>query len=126
MDGWSILIGILGALATVGSTVVLFVKSRGENRNATFHAKTALDARIDARMAVQLESAWERITVVETTLKDLEARESRRTGAITRIFRAIAQQWPSEVHGPDLDPLDISEISETMPPQWIRNNSKRS
>lgn len=124
MDGWSAVIGILGALATVGSTIVLFLKSKGENKAASFHAKSALDARIDDRVEQQLKSAWGRIDEVENAFKALESRESRRTGAITRILRAIAQQWPIEIHGPELDPLDISEIEETIPPSWIRKKPR--
>lgn len=124
MDGWSVLIAILGALATAGSTLALFVKSRGENKQAAVNAKTALDARIDARIEQQLKSAWERIDEVESEFKALETRETRRTGAITRILRAISQQWPANTNGPDLDPSDISEIEETIPPSWIRRHPR--
>jgi len=51
---------------------------------------------------------------------DMEKRETRRTGAFTRILRAIASQWPIDLKGPDLDPNDILEIEETIPPAWIR------
>jgi LmbE family N-acetylglucosaminyl deacetylase len=122
MDGWSVLIGVLGALAAIGSTVVLFLKSRGENRHNTTNAKTALDARIDERIGQQLNIAWKRIDEVEAAFKALETREQRRTGAITRILRAIYQQWPIEAGGPNLDPADISEIEETIPPSWIKNH----
>ena len=124
MDGWSVLIGVLGALATVGSTIVLFLKSRGENRHNLSNTKSALDARIDERIGQQLSVAWERIDEVEAAFKALETRENRRTGAITRILRAISQQWPIDKTGPDLDPIDISEIEETIPPSWIRRRPR--
>lgn len=124
MDGWSVLIGILGAVATLGSTLFLFVKSRGEDKHATTNAKTALDARIDERIGQQLSIAWDRIDELEAAFKALESRETRRTGAITRILRAIAQQWPHDSRGPDLDPSDISEIEEVIPPSWIRTRTR--
>ena len=128
------IIGLIGALATVGSVIALIVKSRGENKNAAANAKAALDDRIDKRVSEQLEAAWKRLDEQDTKIEEqdlkirqqdtkissLETREGRRTGAITRILRAIAKQWPSGVAGPDLDPMDIAEIEETIPSSWIR------
>ena len=119
MDGWSVVIGVLGALAAVGSAVAVIIKSRSDGTSAKVSAKTALDARIDARVEAQLQAAWKRIDEVETAFRALESRETRRTGAITRILRAIAAQWPNGDHGPDLDPSDIVEIEETIPPSWM-------
>jgi len=116
-----LVIGLIGALSTIGSVVVLVYKSRGENKTAALNAKTALDARIDARVTLQLETAWKSITDLENNVKSLETRETRRSGAITRILRAIAKQWPG-TEGPDLDPADIAEIEETIPIAWIRKS----
>lgn len=131
MDGFSILIGVLGALATVGSTLALYLKSRGENKNAATHAKVALDSLIDQRVSTQLKGAWTRLDEQDEKLRDqnekidlLEARDTRRMGAITRILRAIAHQWPSGTSGPDLNPMDISEIEETIPAEWIRKHPR--
>jgi hypothetical protein len=49
----------------------------------------------------------------------MQQTETRRTAAFARILRAIAQQWPT-ANGPDLDPMDIAVIEETIPTQWIR------
>lgn len=138
---WSAIIGVLGALATIGSAIALIIKSRGENKNAGINAKSALDARIDQRLDTQLKSAWERLDLQDkkideqnielgkqkisldnqsAQIKVLEERETRRSGAITRILRDIARQWPSGTKGPDLDPADILEIEETIPAAWIR------
>ena len=121
---WSVVIAFLGVTATILATVGAIYKSRSDTKQASANAKTALDARIDARVEEQLKSAWAEIDSVKADFKALETRETRRTGAITRILRAIAQQWPSGAHGPDLDPADIAEIEETIPPAWIRKHPK--
>jgi len=125
-SGWALLIAILGALTGVGTVLVSFFKSRGENKAALTNSKAVLDARIDARVETQLAKAWDSIDKLEkgkieqdTKLEDLEKRETRRTGAITRILRDIAKQWPNS-DGPNLNPADIDEISETIPSAWIR------
>jgi hypothetical protein len=112
----SIIVTVLSALAALGSIIALIVKSRGENKSV----KNTLDARIDARVAAQLEAAWTRIDELDQKVASLEKRETNRSGAITRILRAIAKQWPANLPGPDLDPADIAEIEETIPQQWIR------
>lgn len=119
MDPGAFLIGLLGALATIGSVIALIIKSRGENKTSDTNAKTALDKRIDERVSAQLEEAWKRLDEQDTKIAALLTREARRTGAITRILRAIAKQWPG-AEGPDLDPADIAEIEETIPAAWIR------
>lgn len=119
MDSWGTVIGVIGALSTVASVLVLYLKSRGENKAAASNSKNALDARIDARVSQQLESAWTRIDTMEKLVHDLETREGRRTNAITRILRDIAKQWP-HADGPKLNPLDIAEIEETIPSAWIK------
>ena len=127
MENQAIIIAIIGALVSLASVVTLAIKSRGENETAKTNSKTALDKRIDDRVEQQLESSWHRLDEVETQFSDLqkefqalEARENRRTGAITRILKAIAKQWPAGVEGPNLDPADIAEIEETIPVSWIR------
>lgn len=117
------IIGLLGALAAIGSVIVLIIKSRSENKSIAINAKTALDARIDARVDLQLQEAWKKIDELEEAIKTFTVRQTRRDGAFTRILKAIAKQWPN-TEGPDLDPADISEIEETIPVQWIRK--KRS
>jgi Flp pilus assembly protein TadB len=119
---WGVVIGVLAATGTILGVFATFYKSRSEAKQASANAKTALDARIDARVETQLSDAWARIDEIDTAFKALEKRETRRTGAITRILKAIAAQWPGS-HGPDLDPADIAEIEETIPPTWIRKKS---
>lgn len=122
MFDWSgFIIGTLSVLATITSVVALIVKSRGENKNTAATTKSALDARIDARVSAQLEEAWAEITQLKEDMKTVTTRQVRRDGAMTRILRAIAKQWPTP-EGPDLDPADIIEVEETIPSSWIRKS----
>jgi glutamate mutase epsilon subunit len=125
IDG-GFIIGIIGSIAALSSAIFVFIKSRSENKIAEknsnileTNAKTELDARIDARVAEQLTEAWSEIEQLKKDFRLIQTRQVRRDGAITRILRAIAKQWPS-AEGPDLDPTDIAEIEETIPVQWIR------
>lgn len=107
-DTWVVALGS-GGLLSLAAAVLTFLATRGKTRA---DAKTALDARIDARVKAELERVYAR-------LDDFEQRDSTRTSAFTRILRAIARQWPKP-EGPDLDPSDIAAIEDTIPPQWIR------
>lgn len=131
MEGfWGIVIGVLGALTGLGSLFAVIYKSRNENKNAEASAKALLDARIDERVAKQLEGAWADIDTLKSELKvqqelykKSEQRGTRRDGAITRILRDIARQWPN-AEGPNLNPADIAEIEETIPTDWIRKTTE--
>lgn len=111
-----IIIAIIGALGIAASGLFLFLGTRGRTRT---DAKSALDARIDARVEHQLAAAWTEIDGLKTQVENQEQREKVRTGAFGRILRAIAAQWP-DTHGPNLDPADIAEIEDTIPSAWIR------
>lgn len=121
MDGWTVLISILGAIAGLGSVIAIIYKSRAESTSIATTTKATLDARIDARIASQLEGAWLRIDALGRQIDTYEKREVRRNGAITRILRDIAKQWPN-AEGPNLNPADILEIEETIPSSWFRKN----
>lgn len=116
-----VIIALIGVLVAGVTGFFLYLKSRSDSSAPELTAKSQLDKLIDERVEKQLKSAWSRIDELETHYKDLEHRETRRTQAITRILRAIAKQWPNE-NGPDLDPADIAEIEETIPPAWIRKS----
>lgn len=105
-----------GVIVTLLSILLTYLATKGKTQS---DAKTALDARIDARVTVQLEGAWAEIDTLKTNVENLKQLDRKKTGAITRILKAIAAQWPNP-HGPDLDPADIAEIEETIPPSWIR------
>lgn len=111
-DPWAMVLGG-GGLVSGLAALLTYLATRGKTRA---DAKSALDARIDARVKAELERVYQR-------LDEFEDRDSRRTAAFTRILRTISRQWPTP-DGPDLDPADISEIEDTIPPQWIRNRRK--
>lgn len=125
-----VLVAIIGGIFLTISGLVAWVSTRGKTKT---DAKTALDARIDARVEKQLSEAWEqidsqkkRIDELETTTKiqetqitALKEHDTRRAGAFGRILRAIAAQWPTP-DGPNLDPVDIQMVEDTIPPAWIR------
>lgn len=109
-------IAVIGAAALALGAVLTFFATRGKTKT---DAKTALDARIDARVSEQLEGAWSDITSLKSSVSELEEKDRLKSSAFARILRAIARQWPSE-HGPDLDPSDIALIEDTIPPTWLR------
>jgi hypothetical protein len=103
------LVALLGFLGVALTAILVFARGRGDS-------KLKLNEYIDNRIETQLKEAYERITV-------LEGAEKARSGAITRILRAIANQWPVTIPGPLLDPADIEAIEETIPTQWIKKPS---
>ncbi|WP_020097376.1 hypothetical protein [Microbacterium sp. 11MF] len=114
----TIVVAIIGLLGIV----VTFIGTRGKTKT---DAKTALDARIDARVAEQLEGAWTKIGSLEGRVNELVEKDRLKSSAFARILRAIARQWPSD-HGPDLDPSDIALIEDTIPPTWLRRQKETS
>lgn len=115
----AIIVASIGAFVSLISALFLYVKSRGDNALAQASAKNALDLAIDDRIDKQLKLAWAEIDVLKADVKALQTTQSRRDGAITRILKALASQWP-DPHGPKLDPDDMAIIEETVPVQWLR------
>lgn len=103
-------IAVVGAGALVLGGLVTYVGTRGKTKA---DAKSALDSRIDARVQKELERVYAR-------LDEVEKAAVKRASAFARILRAIADQWQGDPHGPNLDPADIAEVEDTIPPQWIR------
>ena len=103
-------VGIVTGLFGLAAVLVTYLGTRGKTQA---DAKTALDARIDARVKSELERVYER-------LDEVERAAVRRASAFARILRSIARQWPGDPHGPNLDPADIAEVEDTIPPQWLR------
>lgn len=70
---------------------------------------------IDKRAATLVEAKL--APYIERQQKSDE-REARRTGAISRMLRSIAEQLPAgfRLH---LDPADVRELEDTIPPQWL-------
>ena len=64
--------------------------------------------------AVRLE-----VDQLRAEVTDVRRTEARKMAAVARILRALQQQWPG-AEMPRLDPGDISEIEDTIPPAWLR------
>ncbi|GAA4774740.1 hypothetical protein [Microbacterium gilvum] len=111
-----IIIAIVGGAFLLMGGVVTYMGTKGKTRA---DAKTALDARIDARLNHELERVYKRLDEVENAAV-------RQASAFARILRQIARQWTGDPHGPDLDPDDISEVEDTIPPAWIRRARKET
>lgn len=114
------IITIIGAVVAVTGAFLTYLATRGKTKT---DAKTALDERIDVRVAAQLEGAWSQIDKLKSAVAELTEKDRLKSSAFARILRAIERQWPTE-HGPDLDPSDIALIEDTIPPHWLRRNRK--
>ena len=109
-----IYVAIISGIFVLGAALAAYIGTRGKTRT---DAKTALDARIDSRVKLELERVY-------TRLDDVEDAAVKRTSAFARILRSIAEQWRGDPSGPNLDPADIREIEDTIPPQWIRRSTQ--
>lgn len=107
-----ILIAVVGGIALIAGSLVAYFGTRGKTQA---DARTALDARIDARLDGELKRVYARLDEVENAAV-------KRASAFARILRSIAAQWQGDPSGPNLDPEDIREVEDTIPPQWIRNH----
>lgn len=111
-----IVIAVVTAVGTILAALAVYFGTRGKTRS---DAKTSLDARIDARVKLELDRLYERLDEVENAAV-------KRASAFARILRAIAAQWQGDPRGPDLDPADIREVEDTIPPAWIRRHPELS
>lgn len=125
-----VITALIGAVAVMIAAALTTVGVVTKNRT---DRKSALDARIDARVERELESAWKAIDAqkgkidsltrgqrdLQRQYEDLQTRYGRTRAAIARILRAIAAQWP-DPHGPNLDPRDLAELEDAVPSAWIR------
>ena len=62
------------------------------------------------------------VTSLRTELREVRSADARRMQAVARILRALFEQWPGE-GTPNLDPSDIAEIEDTMPPAWVHRRN---
>lgn len=108
-------VALVAALMIPVAALLTYLGTKGKTKT---DAKTALDERIDARVKLELERVYKR-------LDDVEKSAVRRASAFARILRSIADQWTGEAHGPNLDPLDIAEVEDTIPPQWLRYPTRK-
>lgn len=124
---------LIGAIATGVIGIIGAFTSRNRNKA---DVRTELEKNVDARVNKIMESDRLRIEKLEATADEQEEEISelrdkirvqeeeiggwrRRWGAVGRVFRALASQWP----GPDvprLDPIDLADIEDTVPSEWLR------
>lgn len=103
-------VAIIGGIFLIGAGLITLAGTRGKTRA---DAKAALDKLVDDRVTREL-------TRVYAEIDELRETTVRQASAFSRILRAIAEQWSGDPRGPDLDPADIREVEQTIPPQWIR------
>lgn len=59
------------------------------------------------------------VTSLRSELGEVRRADTRKMQAVARILRALFDQWPGQ-GTPSLDPADIAEIEDTIPPAWVR------
>lgn len=117
LAGW---VAIGGVLTTILATVLTYVTAHRRN-NGDF--KTALDKRIDERVATQLQAAWSRIDELEIKLQAVIASQGHTRRVVRSWFQRLVA-WdkkgrhgklpvPSEAEMDELGILDLAVISET-------------
>lgn len=82
----ALVIAVASLLVTVTG---LFFTFRAANRKTDSESKTALDARIDARVTEQLSAAWERIDALEAEVEALKSGEQE--------TRRVVRSWFSRL-----------------------------
>lgn len=127
---------ILAAIGLAGIGATAFFTYLGTRGKTQSEHRTALESRVDERVAALMDADQKRIEKLENDRDELDAKVAsqgetiraltdevaswqRRWGAVGRVFRALAAQWTGP-HMPNLDPLDLAELEDTIPPQWIR------
>lgn len=131
------IVTLVGSGVLLLGAILTFLATRGKTQT---DAKSAMDARIDKRVDEKLAEAWSQVDdqakeIEELTgkvkdlgglledaqreIRSLKEDGERRAGAWGRILRSIAAQWPTP-QGPDLDPIDIRIVEDTIPPAWVR------
>lgn len=112
----AVTITLITTAGVVLASLLTYVATRGKTKT---DAKAEMDARIDARMDKVMQDAWVQIDDLKRKIDHMENRQKERDGAFARILRTIANQWPN-AHGPELDPVDIALVEDTIPTGWIR------
>lgn len=111
LAGW---VAIGGVVATVLATILTYVTAHRRN-NGDF--KTALDKRIDERVATQLETAWKRIDELEKKLQAVVTSQGHTRRVVRSWFQRLVS-WdkkgrhgklpvPSEAEMEELGILDL-------------------
>ena len=70
------------------------------------------------RLRADLTATDEKLSGIENQLTEVRREDTRKMQAVARILRALFDQWPGG-DTPNLDPADIAEIEDTIPPAWV-------
>lgn len=74
------------------------------------------------RLRADLTATDEKLSGIENQLTEVRREDTRKMQAVARILRALFDQWPGG-DTPNLDPADIAEIEDTIPPAWVRRRA---
>lgn len=74
------------------------------------------------RLRADLTATDEKLSGIENQLTEVRKEDTRKMQAVARILRALFDQWPGG-DTPNLDPADIAEIEDTIPPAWVRRRA---
>lgn len=74
------------------------------------------------RLRSDLTATDEKLSGIENQLTEVRKEDTRKMQAVARILRALFDQWPGG-ETPNLDPADIAEIEDTIPPAWVRRRA---
>ncbi|WP_213816215.1 hypothetical protein [Glaciihabitans sp. dw_435] len=108
-------LGLIGTCVTFIGLVFVFVKGRGENKNA-------VDARIDARMAKELERVYLRLDEQDKEIATLKSSDRTTKAIVRRWFHELLRWDRIGRHGEmplpsvmDMDRLDLDPNEATIP-----------
>lgn len=117
----TIVVALVAGVVTVMGALLGLV---GVLSKTSADRRTAQEIRLDARMDAALAAQDRRIAEQDKTIEDLRELLKQKMGAVGRIFRQIRDQWTGDPHGPNIDPADIAEIEDVLPPEWIRRGRR--
>lgn len=120
---WPLFVGLL--LSAVGALWAFLNRKGSESYDSrTLRPPTWPEvwARIDAQDA-RLEEQSQQIEDQSEQIETLKKEFANQTGAIKRLLRSIAAQWPKGVAAPVLDQKDIDALSGVVPPHWLNGQS---
>ena len=81
-----VIVAIIAAVASLGGAIIVGISARGKNR---VDYKTALDARIDKRVADQLAEAWTQIDKQKGQISGLLEQNSRQARIERLMYRYL-------------------------------------
>lgn len=121
------------------STIVAFVSGwfilAGKRRERAAAEAAAEAARLEKQfpgwqelvdenrdLRAEMTSVRDEVLGLRDELKEVRRADTRKMQAVARILRALFDQWPGR-DVPNLDPADIAEIEDTVPPAWVRRRA---